>query len=70
MRIRVLVGAALIAGLAGCEEPKPISERIKDSCEAQFGKETAQSQDCRIQLMLEELRKQQGQSMDAARKGV
>ena len=60
-----------IFALAGCEavEEKPVSERIKESCEREFGTDNVQSNDCQIKLLMEELENQQAGKMERAREG-
>lgn len=67
-----LVVLGLFAGLVWIiNQPQPTgaeaSERIKESCEREFGVETTQANDCRISLMLEHLEGQKSGQMDRAR---
>lgn len=46
------------------------SERIKTSCEREFGMDTPQANDCRIRLSVEYLEKAEREQMDRARRGA
>lgn len=63
-----LVLAAMIATGSGPE--KPIRDRIKDSCDQQFGAGTEDATRCFVALALKQIQDDGDRRMEAARKGA
>jgi PBP1b-binding outer membrane lipoprotein LpoB len=75
MKQLFLTVAAVTLVVSGCSAPEPetaekYSDRVKASCDEEYGADTQASVQCQMQLMLEKLDEGQDAQMDRARRGV
>lgn len=64
----VVIVLALLAAVGATIPDKPVSERVQESCDSQYGAGTDESKRCQITLLASAIEKAQSDKLQAAKR--